>query len=284
LAALASRNFAVHRQSALRAIIHPDSNMTDLQETKHETFRLPTNKDIPIWRYMDLAKYLSMLDRRCLFFARATMLGDPFEGSSTKMMVSGREYIRANRATDPTLAQWKDAPDTMFTNMGNIFKHFVQSYLISCWHMNEHESAAMWKLYSSSHEAVCIRSTYRRLRQCLPQCVYIGEVNYINYETEGFSVGNSFNFIMHKRLSFEHERELRAIFWDRDGTPEAQPYKAHIGPSGLAIEVDLSALIERVYVSPTAESWFGALVQAMTTRCEYTFPVSQSALAADPLY
>jgi hypothetical protein len=81
--------------------------MSDLQETQHESFRLPTNKDIPIWRYMDLAKYLSMLDRRCLFFARATLLDDPFEGSSTKMMVSVREYIRnAEGMTLPRREQW----------------------------------------------------------------------------------------------------------------------------------------------------------------------------------
>lgn len=257
--------------------------MTDLQETQHELFRLPTNKDVPIWRYLDLAKYLSMLDRRCLYFARATLLGDPFEGSSTKMMVSAREYIRANRATDQALAAYKDMPDTVF-NVGNISKEMVQKYLISCWHINEHELAAMWKLYSSSNEAVCIQSTYRRLRLCLPQCVFIGEVNYINYETEGFAVSNMFNFIMHKRMSFAHERELRAIFWEMIGTADAQPYKARIEPSGLAIEVDLSALIERVYVSPTAAPWFANLVEAMTTKCGFAFPVSQSALAAAPLY
>jgi len=68
--------------------------MVDLQETQHELFRLPANKDIPIWRYMDLAKYLAMLDRGSLFFARATLLGDPFEGSTTNMMVAQREYIK----------------------------------------------------------------------------------------------------------------------------------------------------------------------------------------------
>jgi hypothetical protein len=30
--------------------------MTDFQETQHSSFPLPTNKDIPIWRYIDLAK------------------------------------------------------------------------------------------------------------------------------------------------------------------------------------------------------------------------------------
>ena len=255
--------------------------MADLEETQHASFRLPTNKDIPIWRYMDLGKYLAMLDRRSLYFARATLLGDPFEGSPTKMMVAQREYIRANRATDPRLVAYKDIPDMAF-NWGHIFKELVKSYSISCWHMNEHESAAMWKLYSSSNEAVCIRSTYRRLRQCLPKTVMVGEVNYINWETQGFPADNGLNFIMHKRLSFSHERELRAIFWEMAG--DAQSYKAHIESGGLAIEVDLSSLIERVYVTPTAAPWFSNLVGAMTARCGYAFPVDQSILAAAPLY
>jgi hypothetical protein len=146
--------------------------------------------------------------------------------------------------------------------------------------MNEHESAAMWKLYSSSNEAVCIRSTYRRLRRCLPQCVFVGEVSYIDYETGGFSLGKVFNAIMHKRLSFAHERELRAIFWEQDGIPDAQPYKPQIDDSGLAMEVDLPALIERVYVSPTAAPWFADLVRAMTKKYELAFPVDQSVLAS----
>ena len=258
--------------------------MTDLEETQHESFRLPTNKDIPIWRYMDLAKYLSMLDRRSLHFARAPLLGDSFEGSSTKAMVLSREYIRANRATDPALVAYKDWPGEVFTHLGNFPKQMLRYYLVSCWHMNEHESAAMWKLYSSSNEAVCVRSTYRRLRQSLPQCVFVGEVNYINYETEGFAPGNGFNFIMHKRLSFAHERELRAMFWEMHGIPEAQPFKTQIEPTGLAMEVDLSALIDRVYISPAAAPWFAKLVESMTVKSGFDFPISQSALAEGPLY
>ncbi len=233
---------------------------------------------------MDLAKYLSMLDRRCVYLARATLLGDSFEGSSTKAMVRGREYVRASRATDPALVAYKDLPDEVFANMGNFPKEMLCHYLVSCWHMNEHESAAMWKLYSSSSDAVCVRSTYRRLRQSLPECVFVGEVNYINYETESFHAGNALNYIMHKRLSFAHERELRAIFWEMDGTPPAQPHKARIEPGGLAMEVDLSTLIERAYVSPTAAPWFAKLVEAMTTKCGFSFPIGQSTLAEGPIY
>jgi len=211
-------------------------------------------------------------------------MNDPFEGSTPKFMVAEREYIKQNRATDPRLAAWKDVPDSAFEQMASLPKRIVDSYLISCWHMNEHESAALWKVYASANEAVCIQSTYRRLRLCLPQCVMIGEVSYIDYETQGFSSANLFNFLMHKRASFAHERELRAVFWEQDGTPEAQPYKQRVEPSGLAMEMDIPALIERTYVSPTAAPWFADLVQTMTKKCGFELPVSQSVLAAVPLY
>jgi hypothetical protein len=258
-------------------------NMNDLEETQHPCFQLPTNKDIPIWRYMDLGKYLSMLDRGCLYFARATTLDDPFEGAPTRLMVALREHIRANRATDPALASYKDVPDGAL-NWGAIFQSTVRQHFVNCWHMNEHESAAMWKLYSSSSEAVCIQSTYRRLRICLPQCVMMGEIKYIDYETQGFPVDNGFYAITHKRSSFSHERELRAIFWELSGEEDAQRYKSRIEAGGLAIEVSLSALIERVCVSPTAPSWFATLVGTMTERCGFKFPVDHSALAARPLF
>jgi hypothetical protein len=256
----------------------------DPQETQHESFRLPTNKEVPVWRYMDLAKYLMMLNSKSLYFARANKLGDPFEGSSTRAMVARREYIRANRTTDPNLAGWKDVPDEIFTNLANFYKTAVQDYLVNCWHMNEHESVAMWRLYSTSHEAIAIRSTYRRLRECLPQCVRIGEVNYIDWDTEGFGASQAFNFIMHKQRSFEHERELRAVFWEKEPTPEAQNLKAGIEPTGLAIKVDLAALIERVYVSPSAAPWFASLVETTTKKFAHSLPLKHSDLAADPLY
>src|SRR5687768_14667395 len=41
-----------------------------------------------LWRYMDLAKFLHLLEDRTLFFARADRLGDPFEGASG---ISGRK-------------------------------------------------------------------------------------------------------------------------------------------------------------------------------------------------
>lgn len=259
--------------------------MADLEEeVQHPSFKAPTNKDIRIWRYMDLAKYLAILQRRSIFFPRATLLGDPFEGSSTIPMVASRNYIEQNKATDPALAAYKDSPDGLFSIIGDLFKSNVEKCMISCWHMNEHESAAMWRLYLSANEGVCIQSTYRRLRSCLPKCIFVGEVNYIDYNTDSFSQLTLFDAIVHKRKSFVHERELRAVFWELDGTPGAQPYKTKIEPAGLWIDVDLPSLIEAVHISPTAEPWLSSVIQEVTAKYGLHVPVTQSALAGSPLY
>jgi hypothetical protein len=114
--------------------------------------------------------------------------------------------------------------------------------------------------------------------------VFIGEVNYIDYDTQSFDAWQMLNYIVHKRLSFSHERELRAIFWEWDSTSDGERYKSRIGPSGLTIEVELPSLIERVYVSPTAAPWFAKLVEDITGKCGFSFPVAQSALSTAPLY
>jgi hypothetical protein len=237
------------------------------------SFKTPSNFDIPIWRYMDLAKYLAILQRQSLFFPRASLMGDPFEGSSTKLMVAAREQF----------LQSINHPE-LHMELGQAFKGMVQKYLISCWHMNELESAAMWSLYLRSNEGVCIQSTYRRLRSCLPKCVSIGEVEYVNYDTERFSPEIIFNLIMHKRKSFEHERELRAVFWEMDESPDAQTYKTKIEPTGLWIPVNLPSLIERVCISLTAEAWLASVIDGVTTKYDLQVPVVQSALAESPLY
>jgi hypothetical protein len=247
--------------------------MTDetFQDAQPPSFKIPSDIGIKIWRYMNLAKYLAILQRRSLFFTRASLLVDPFEGSSTKVMVAAREHMLRDIG-HPTL----------HLELAHYYKVSVNTYLISCWHMNEQESAAMWSLYS--YEGVCIQSTYQRLRSSLPKCVFIGEVNYPNYDNAGFSPHDLFNFIMHKRKSFEHERELRAIFWQELGTAEAQNYKPKIEPAGLWISVDLSALIEKVYINPTAEQWLATVIREVTAKYELQAPVFQSTLAESPLY
>lgn len=163
-----------------------------------------------IWRYMDFAKFVSMLENGGLFFSRADLLGDPFEGSNS----------RANLNLRPEVA-YKEAPPEFIEivkksrlDLSHFLKWQRQWTLINCWHMNEYESAAMWKLYSSGDGTICIQSAEETLRRLLNQKAEVATVQYIDYETEWIPEGNVITPFLRKRKSFEHERELRAIIWD----------------------------------------------------------------------
>ncbi len=48
---------------------------------KNKFIEKPKNENSKIWRYLDFAKFISILDRKALFFVRADRLSDKFEGS-----------------------------------------------------------------------------------------------------------------------------------------------------------------------------------------------------------
>ena len=144
--------------------------------------------------------------------------------------------------------------------------------------MNEHESAAMWKLYADGGKSICIQSSYDKLQDCLPSEIYTGVVRYIDYEKQFISEDNFFRNFMHKRKSFEHEREIRAV-WFSPLKPDKDP------PAfGLWRGVELEKLIERVFVSPDTPAWFADLARKIIERYALNSPLVQSALSKDPLW
>ncbi len=52
---------------------------------------------------------------------------------------------------------------------------------------------------------------YSRLAACLPCDALLGEVRYIDYDSEGFSPASSLFPLMHKRLPYRDEQEVRAL-------------------------------------------------------------------------
>jgi hypothetical protein len=110
-------------------------------------------------------------------------------------------------------------------------------------------------------------------------------VNYLDYELETIPGGNILAPTMCKRKSFEHERELRAVIWTLEhGKNTWGPENKFKDISGLYVSVDISALIERVYVAPTAPSWVRELIDSLVKRFGYTIPVVQSGLAEAAFY
>ena len=226
-------------------------------ETK-DVFHAPVDSDQSIWRFMDFARFLSMLERSQLFFPRSSVFEDRFEGSFPRMNKLIRETDLAGMALPVEQIAERLRTRAAFYSWT---RHWM---LVSCWHMNKYESAGMWKLYSQSQAAVAIRSTYERLRDSLPDEIEIGTVTYIPYDQGDYiEEGNIFFPYVYKRLAFKHEDELRAVIW-RPPTP----VDLSISPTnrGEGVSIELTKLIEKVVVGPGAPDGFFDLVQRLVQK------------------
>jgi hypothetical protein len=247
---------------------------------KHHVFLPPSDPNVPIWRYMDFTKFVSLLEVRSLYFARADKLGDPFEGS----------YSRRNQELRPLVYKEIHGVTTQVDSyrmsqiMGRHARWQRKWSFVNCWHMNYVESAGMWRLYARSHEAVAIRSTYMRLSEVLDNQTYVGMVNYIDYERDWLPEGNTFYPLVHKRKSFSHESEIRAVYMKLPRNSEDLEQNKEPEEIGIPKPVDIDRLIESIYVAPTAPSWFTNLVHQVCQTYAMQKPVIQSALDSEPFY
>ena len=247
----------------------------------HPVFVQPDNEAVKVWRYMDFTKLVSLIDSRRLFFARADKFNDPFEGSWPKVNVLARREI-----PDQLPAAAREGYVKALASFQTLDKMWPKYHAINCWHMNEHESAAMWRLYLKSDEGIAVQTSYRKFRSSFTDDkeIYIGVVKYIDYETEWIDAGNMLLPFVHKRKSYEHEREVRAVVTQWPTGEYGLDFSHDTIVAGLGIKVDVEQLIERIYVAPSSPAWFAELVGALVQRYGYNFPVVQSKLGEQPFF
>jgi len=251
-----------------------------------EPFETPSPED-KLWRYMDIAKFISMLCTKSLYFAPANSFDDPFEGAKgiseheDKWNGFYLEFFRHAIKTAPGISEKDASGEKLEVTAQRLLNELAQSGLhdrknicISCWHCNDFESEAMWKLYSVNvTNAVAIETTYQRLYQALGEDPYIdiGRVKYIDYRKQFSGIGCG--AFWYKRKSFEHEHEVRALIRNYENTGK-----------GVSHPVDLDVLIENIYVSPYAPEWFAQVVRDIVKRYELNKPVLYSTMIEKPFY
>ena len=249
-----------------------------------DVFELP-KRNATIWRYMDLAKFESMLDTRALFFCRSDRFDDPFEGSypNEAAVEAALPSMIAALASDPSLPQRIAGAK----RMSSCRKQTREAVLVNCWHVNEHESEAMWKLYLRSGKGISIKSSVERLTDAV-RCneeVYLGTVKYRDYDRGGFPSMNLFHPFMSKRKSFEHEQELRAVIWDEDRFAGVSGnWPVHKRDCGMNASADLDRLIEEVRLQPGAPPGFRHAIESVCTRWCLRKEIVDSRLDALPVF
>lgn len=269
-----------------------------LNTEPHEVLDTPGNpltRDTKLWRYMDLARYLAMLESQAINFSRADRLGDPFEGSST---VLTSEVAKAVRYNDGRSA-------------AEHAKEMREQLSVSCWNQSEVESDTLWGRYVTEGAGLAVQTTVGRIADALVAAgdsplehrtaVYASRIRYVDYETAHWPNGNVIWPFVHKRLQFDAEREVRLLaMWpptqwmvDAQAAAEAaHPGKTNVAgavppsvtPVARAIAADLGTLIEDVVVSSNAPDWFRELVGDVSRRYGLDITPRRSSLAAEPIW
>lgn len=111
---------------------------------------------------MDLTKFLDLILYQRLYFNRSDNFEDKHEGELDRR---SREWLSRN-IFNKTLA----------TPLKN--DEAKCEYFINCWHQNDYESAAMWKIYGIIPDAIAITTDLDKLYHNLSKKISIKKVTY----------------------------------------------------------------------------------------------------------
>lgn len=223
-----------------------------------------------IWRYMDLKKFISLLAKKSLYFINPHHFNDKFEGTYPLPNITEREEL------------YRDYPEHIRHQfvyvLPQVSKTFERNIYVNCWHMNDDESFAMWKIYSIRGEGVAIKTTFEKLCASFApeeRQVSIGKVKYLDYKTEPIPENNAFQRYLWRPHYFSYENEIRALVFlpqrinykvDKHGRLIPGTEQLEPNPKGIFVKVDLDILINEIYVSPTAGSTLKSVVRDLLIR------------------
>lgn len=235
-----------------------------------------------LFKYMDLEKFLSLIVRNEICFCNQKGLKeiDPYEGAIIKseliqeyMARTLLEYCKRQDKFD--FINIETPNKNIKIDINNIENYKIYDdgiFYIDCWHINQYESLAMWRVFSNNRNSIAINTTKDKLIKSIKENdknIYlekvsyndltldkkiignpVGEIRLDKYRTLHIKSGDYFNWtintgLLRKAKYYEYEHELRLYFEDRDNDEQVK-----------FIKVDLNSLIDEIIISPDCDEWF----------------------------
>lgn len=139
----------------------------------------------------------------------------------------------------------------------------------------------MWKIYGGEdQDAIAIQSTIGRLKNSFNvnnERIWIWEVEYVDFrdwepENRFFNsdMPNTLKTFFLKWHYFKYENEIRAVI--------NKAYNKHKAEKGIPVKVDITELIEQIYISATADKKIEKEISDMLIERGYSFPICCSDL------
>jgi hypothetical protein len=231
---------------------------------RHPHFHSLSNEDAVIWKYMDIFKYLNLIETASLYFMRVDKYEDKYDGfmpeltsEKIKVMLGG---VEATSEFCVALNQsYRKARSFSYTN---------------CWTLCDHESSLMWDTYSEKRGGIAIKSTFRRLCDSIidERDIYISPVL---YDFPNIQFGNIYMPLFSKRSPFSDEKEIRLFYADPESV-EPRPKDNYV--NHVSIKVDLEMLIGNIYFHPACPDWIVETVSAVIAKYDEKWKPTKSTL------
>lgn len=249
-----------------------------------------------IWRYMDLAKFIALLSNRALYFTSASKFNDPYEffipeiytkeiknkriEFITKCFENNKKIIEKNKIINPN--GYNDAINLMYKrlqidieniNNNTTEKEVRKKFGVSCWHINEYENEALWKIYTNQGQGIAIETSVEKLEQSLQfhRKITFDKVRYEDFNTSIFEKNYENYWLYIKRKAFEYENEFRAVALLDENYFE----------KGCYINSDLDILIEKIHIAPLMPKY---LLDSIRYLCQGELSFLQDRIVHSKLY
>ncbi|MGD0711588.1 MAG: hypothetical protein ABR968_10475 [Bacteroidales bacterium] len=236
-----------------------------------------------IVKYLDITKFISLLQRKSLFFCRLDKLEDQFEGTTAKANFDLRvKWHQKMRDIGFFTVPMPDDEIIKTVIKQYEFEKMLKSInCVNCWNKKDDESAALWKIYSDFGKGIMIKSSITQLENSLKDVdeqIRLSEIRYINYDREIMPDGNTMYPLIHKQTAYAYEDEVRLIHetnqvgWEHDWSKEEVQ-------EGIYIQTDLNELIEEINIGPYSPKWFHSLIQDISLKYGLDKPIYKSKLS-----
>tara|TARA_R110001583_G_C5502795_1_gene395918 strand:+ start:66 stop:782 length:717 start_codon:yes stop_codon:yes gene_type:complete len=218
-----------------------------------------------LWRYMDLAKFVSLLDTKSIWLARSDTFRDRREGHFPDEM--RKRIEQAYKGFDDAPSPVKDAEDFQ--------DYLVKNTFISCWHKNFDENMVMWEIYGKDNNAVAVQTTVDSLKNNTDTSGLVGhslilqDVIYENSEDEqGNLLYEQCFFRKRKHFSFEKEVRLSLDTYNRSAPTKGNQV-------GYSVPINSDAVINKIFVHPDSSGWYIKAVESIAKKYCISAPVEK---------
>lgn len=197
-----------------------------------EEDNIKVNKDDFLWKYMDVHKFLYLLNENKFYFTRMDLFEDPLEGLSDNIIWDKFSYDRIPERNkinpnilENVIEKILNDKEIGLKNLEKKTKQIQKSMFASCWFTSNRESMAMWNIYSNN-DSIAIRFKADYLISLIKEAakgkdeynMTIGNCDYRALYPPELDPAKKKKienrFVAHKKdESYSHEREFRFVIY-----------------------------------------------------------------------